>query len=52
MSKGNTCIAGPNLEVSPLIWISKGLVWFLLLNLKKKNDVSSDGSFLKSYDSK
>ena len=26
MSQGNTCIAGPNLEVLPLIWFSKGLV--------------------------
>ena len=26
VSEGNTCIAGPKLEVLPLIWFSKGLV--------------------------
>ena len=26
VSEGNTCIAEPNLEVLPLIWLSKGLV--------------------------
>ena len=48
MSEGNTCIAELNLEVLPLIWFSKGLVEFLLLKVYK-NDVSSDGTFLKSY---
>ena len=31
MSEGNACIAEPNLEVLPLIWFSKGLVWFLFV---------------------
>ena len=26
MSEGNTCIVEANLEVLPLIWLSKGLV--------------------------
>ena len=29
MSEGNTCIAVSKLEVLPLIWFSKGLVYFL-----------------------
>ena len=49
MSEGNTCIANPNLDISPLIWFSKGLVSFIFVKSFLKNDALSDDTFLKCY---
>ena len=47
MSEGNTCIADSNLELLPVIWFSKGLVYFLFVKSFFENDVLSDDTFLK-----
>ena len=46
MSEGNTCIAVSKLEVLPLIWFSKGLVYFLFV-ISLKTYVWTGDTFLK-----